>query len=122
MPFHALLPPPADFPFCTIDPNAARVNVPDDRFNWLCSLYKPKSAVSAFLDVVDIAGLVRGAAQGEGLGNAFLSHIAAGGWQLPRASVQGSRLGACVLWGAGGNGGKEGYLRPALSTSVCRAG
>ncbi|GLI64458.1 hypothetical protein VaNZ11_007730 [Volvox africanus] len=69
--------PAENFPFCTIDPNSARVNVPDDRFNWLCSLYKPKSAVSAFLDVVDIAGLVRGAAQGEGLGNAFLSHIAA---------------------------------------------
>lgn len=52
------------------------MNVPDERFNWLCSLYKPKSSISAFLDIVDIAGLVRGAAQGEGLGNAFLSHIA----------------------------------------------
>lgn len=66
-----------NYPFCTIEPNAARVNVPDDRFNWLCSVYKPKSEVPAFLEVVDIAGLVKGAAQGEGLGNAFLSHIMA---------------------------------------------
>eukprot|EP00878_Enallax_costatus_P002211 GHUV01002382.1.p1 GENE.GHUV01002382.1~~GHUV01002382.1.p1 ORF type:complete len:391 (+),score=115.49 GHUV01002382.1:141-1313(+) len=69
--------PAENFPFCTIEPNQARVNVPDDRFNWLVETYKPKSAVSAFLDVVDIAGLVKGAAQGEGLGNAFLSHISA---------------------------------------------
>ncbi|GAB4815015.1 hypothetical protein N2152v2_002061 [Parachlorella kessleri] len=69
--------PAENFPFCTIDPNAARVNVPDDRFRWLCQLYKPKSEVPAFLEVVDIAGLVKGAAQGEGLGNAFLSHIQA---------------------------------------------
>lgn len=55
----------------------ARVNVPDDRFKWLCSEYKPKSEVPAFLEIVDIAGLVRGAASGEGLGNAFLSHIQA---------------------------------------------
>lgn len=55
----------------------ARVNVPDDRFKWLCNLYKPKSEVPAFLEICDIAGLVKGAAQGEGLGNAFLSHIMA---------------------------------------------
>jgi hypothetical protein len=55
----------------------ARVNVPDDRFKWLCDLYKPKSEVPAFLEICDIAGLVKGAAQGEGLGNAFLSHIMA---------------------------------------------
>lgn len=55
----------------------ARVNIPDDRFKWLCQLYKPKSEVPAFLEICDIAGLVKGAAQGEGLGNAFLSHIAA---------------------------------------------
>jgi len=53
------------------------VSVPDERFDWLCSLYKPKSKVPAFLEVVDIAGLVKGAATGEGLGNAFLSHIRA---------------------------------------------
>uniref|UniRef100_A0A383WNJ8 Obg-like ATPase 1 n=1 Tax=Tetradesmus obliquus TaxID=3088 RepID=A0A383WNJ8_TETOB len=69
--------PAENFPFCTIEPNQARVNVPDDRFNWLVNTYKPKSAVSAYLDICDIAGLVKGAAQGEGLGNAFLSHISA---------------------------------------------
>ena len=55
----------------------ARVNVPDERFKWLCEHYKPKSEVPAFLEICDIAGLVKGAAQGEGLGNAFLSHISA---------------------------------------------
>ena len=55
----------------------ARVNVPDERYNWLVKQYKPKSMVSAFLEVVDIAGLVRGAAEGQGLGNAFLSNIQA---------------------------------------------
>lgn len=69
--------PAENFPFCTIDPNTARVNIPDERFNWLCDLYKPKSEVPAFIDIVDIAGLVKGAANGEGLGNAFLSNIAA---------------------------------------------
>lgn len=69
--------PAENFPFCTIEPNNARINIPDDRFNWLCSVYKPKSQVPAFLEVVDIAGLVRGASTGEGLGNNFLSHIAA---------------------------------------------
>jgi obg-like ATPase 1 len=69
--------PAENFPFCTIDPNSARVNVPDDRFNWLVDVYKPKSAVPAFLEVTDIAGLIKGAADGEGLGNAFLSHIQA---------------------------------------------
>lgn len=69
--------PAENFPFCTIDPNNARVNVPDDRFKWLCQVYKPKSEVPAFLEIVDIAGLVKGAASGEGLGNAFLSHITA---------------------------------------------
>lgn len=69
--------PAENFPFCTIEPNAARVNVPDDRYKWLMSLFKPKNGVPAFLEIVDIAGLVRGASSGEGLGNAFLSHIAA---------------------------------------------
>mmetsp|Transcript_11602 Transcript_11602/g.29978 ORF Transcript_11602/g.29978 Transcript_11602/m.29978 type:complete len:393 (-) Transcript_11602:1331-2509(-) len=69
--------PAENFPFCTIEPNSARVNVPDERYNWLCDLYKPKSKVSAFLEVVDIAGLVKGAAEGAGLGNAFLSNISA---------------------------------------------
>ncbi|XP_020587395.1 obg-like ATPase 1 [Phalaenopsis equestris] len=69
--------PAENFPFCTIEPNEARINVPDERFDWLCQLYKPKSEVAAFLEIHDIAGLVRGAHQGQGLGNNFLSHIRA---------------------------------------------
>ncbi|KAJ6887415.1 hypothetical protein NC651_027672 [Populus alba x Populus x berolinensis] len=69
--------PAENFPFCTIEPNEARVNIPDERFEWLCQLFKPKSEVSAFLEIHDIAGLVRGAHQGQGLGNSFLSHIRA---------------------------------------------
>jgi len=61
--------------FCTIDPNKAKVEVPDDRFDHLCAAYKPKSRVAAALTVVDIAGLVKGASTGAGMGNAFLSHI-----------------------------------------------
>lgn len=66
-----------NFPFCTIDPNESRVPVPDARFDYLCEYFKPASKVPAFLNVVDIAGLVKGAAEGQGLGNAFLSHIKA---------------------------------------------
>lgn len=66
-----------NFPFCTIDPNVSRVAVPDERFDYLVETYKPKSIVPAVLTVTDIAGLVKGAAEGAGLGNAFLSHIAA---------------------------------------------
>lgn len=69
--------PAENFPFCTIEPNEARVAVPDDRFDWLVDHWKPGSAVSAYLDVWDIAGLVKNASQGEGLGNAFLSNIQA---------------------------------------------
>eukprot|EP00250_Pteridium_aquilinum_P001922 c12127_g1_i1 orf=212-1396(+) len=69
--------PAENYPFCTIEPNEARVNVPDERFDWLLQLYKPKSEVSAYLEVHDIAGLVQGAHQGQGLGNNFLSHIRA---------------------------------------------
>uniref|UniRef100_A0A6N2MMF3 Obg-like ATPase 1 n=1 Tax=Salix viminalis TaxID=40686 RepID=A0A6N2MMF3_SALVM len=69
--------PAENFPFCTIEPNEARVNIPDERFEWLCQLFKPKSEVSAFLEIHDIAGLVRGAHAGQGLGNSFLSHIRA---------------------------------------------
>lgn len=67
--------PAENFPFCTIDPNEARVAVPDYRFDMLCKDHKPLSKVPAFLNVVDIAGLVKGANEGQGLGNAFLSHI-----------------------------------------------
>ncbi|CAL4997312.1 unnamed protein product [Urochloa decumbens] len=69
--------PAENFPFCTIEPNEARVNVPDERFDWLCQVYKPKSQVPAYLEITDIAGLIRGAHAGDGLGNAFLSHIRA---------------------------------------------
>lgn len=51
--------------FCTIEPNNARVSVPDERFTWLAGNYKPKSQLAAYLDIVDIAGLVRGASTGE---------------------------------------------------------
>ena len=60
-----------------IDPNVSRVPVPDERFDWLVEKYKPKSVVPAVLTITDIAGLVKGAAEGAGLGNAFLSHIQA---------------------------------------------
>ena len=66
-----------NFPFCTIDPNEAQCAVPDQRFKWLCDLYKPPSKVPAKLLVTDIAGLIKGASEGAGLGNAFLSHIQA---------------------------------------------
>lgn len=66
-----------NFPFCTIEPNESRVPVPDERFDYLCTFHRPASKVPAFLNVVDIAGLVKGAAEGQGLGNAFLSHIKA---------------------------------------------
>lgn len=66
-----------NFPFCTIDPSVSRVAMPDARFNWLCDLFKPASEVPAYLTVTDIAGLIKGASEGEGLGNAFLSNILA---------------------------------------------
>ncbi|KAF1984670.1 hypothetical protein K402DRAFT_358608 [Aulographum hederae CBS 113979] len=68
---------PANFPYATIDPEESRVLVPDERFDWLCEQYKPKSQVPAHLTIYDIAGLTRGASTGAGLGNAFLSHIRA---------------------------------------------
>ncbi|KAI8989937.1 GTP-binding protein YchF [Pilobolus umbonatus] len=64
-----------NYPFCTIEPEESRVAVPDPRFDWLCKHYKPAKEIPAFLTVIDIAGLVKGAASGAGLGNAFLSHI-----------------------------------------------
>jgi obg-like ATPase 1 len=67
----------ANYPFCTIDPNETRCFLEDERFNWLVEQHKPKSEVKPYLTVVDIAGLIRGASKGEGLGNAFLSHIRA---------------------------------------------
>uniref|UniRef100_A0A5S6QDA7 Obg-like ATPase 1 n=1 Tax=Trichuris muris TaxID=70415 RepID=A0A5S6QDA7_TRIMR len=66
-----------NYPFCTINPNESRVAVPDERFDYLCDFYKPERQVPAYLNVVDVAGLVKGASDGLGLGNAFLSHISA---------------------------------------------
>jgi len=65
----------ANYPFCTIDPNVGIVEIPDHRFDQLCELVHPQNSVSASVEFVDIAGLVKGASKGEGLGNAFLSHI-----------------------------------------------
>ena len=63
------------FRFCTIEPNIGVVNVPDPRLERLESLVKPEKVVPATVEIVDIAGLVRGASKGEGLGNQFLSNI-----------------------------------------------
>ncbi len=65
----------ANFPFCTIEPNLGSTNVPDRRLEVLADICKPKSVVPATVDIVDIAGLVRGASRGEGLGNQFLANI-----------------------------------------------
>ena len=67
---------PADnYAFCTIDPNVGVVNVPDERLEWLRQMHKPKKFTPAVIEFVDIAGLVKGASKGEGLGNKFLSNI-----------------------------------------------
>ncbi len=67
---------PADnYAFCTIDPNVGVVSVPDERLEWLRDMYSPKKFTPAVIEFVDIAGLVKGASRGEGLGNKFLSNI-----------------------------------------------
>ena len=65
----------ANYPFCTIDPNVGVVSVPDERLQLLSDLYNSAKIVPAVIEFVDIAGLVKGASKGEGLGNQFLSHI-----------------------------------------------
>ncbi len=65
----------ANYPFCTIDPNVGIVEVPDHRLDQLSELVQPERTLAAAIEFVDIAGLVKGASQGEGLGNQFLSHI-----------------------------------------------
>jgi GTP-binding protein YchF len=65
----------ANYPFCTINPNVGIVNVPDERLLKLAALFSPQKVIPASVEFVDIAGLVKGASQGEGLGNQFLSHI-----------------------------------------------
>jgi len=77
----------ANFPYATIDPEEARILVPDPRHDWLCETYKPASRIAAYLTCIDIAGLTAGASTGAGLGNAFLSHVRAvdGIFQMVRA-------------------------------------
>lgn len=65
----------ANFPFCTIEPNVGMVTVPDKRLDALAEMYHPEKYTPAVIEFVDIAGLVKGASKGEGLGNKFLSHI-----------------------------------------------
>lgn len=65
----------ANYPFCTIEPNVGIVNVPDTRMNQITELVKPQKIIPAVMEFVDIAGLVKGASKGEGLGNQFLGHI-----------------------------------------------
>ena len=65
----------ANYPFCTIEPNVGMVSVPDERLDKLAEMYQPDKFTPATIEFVDIAGLVKGASKGEGLGNKFLSHI-----------------------------------------------
>ena len=65
----------ANYPFCTIEPNVGIVSVPDERLDALAKMYNPEKFTPATLEFVDIAGLVKGASKGEGLGNKFLSNI-----------------------------------------------
>ena len=65
----------ANYPFCTIEPNVGVVPVPDERLDALAKMYNPEKITNAIIEFVDIAGLVKGASKGEGLGNKFLSHI-----------------------------------------------
>lgn len=65
----------ANYPFCTIEPNTGRVGVPDDRLDKIAKIASSQKIIPTYLEVVDIAGLVRGASKGEGLGNQFLGHI-----------------------------------------------
>ena len=67
----------ANYPFCTIEPNVGMVTVPDARLDYLADMYHPKKKTHAVIEFVDIAGLVKGASKGEGLGNKFLDNIRA---------------------------------------------
>ena len=76
--FSALTSAPAEaanYPFCTINPNVGIVSLPDSRLKKLAEHFNPKKVIPATVEFVDIAGLVKGASKGEGLGNQFLSHI-----------------------------------------------
>lgn len=65
----------ANFPFCTIEPNVGVITVPDERLNKLSEIVQPENVQPTTIDIVDIAGLVKGASKGEGLGNKFLGNI-----------------------------------------------
>ena len=65
----------ANYPFCTIEPNIGVVTVPDERLKILTDIYKSKKTIYPTIEFYDIAGLVKGASKGEGLGNKFLGHI-----------------------------------------------
>ena len=65
----------ANYPFCTIQPNRGRIGVPDSRLDTLCKLIQPEQRIPAWVEFVDVAGLVKGASEGEGLGNQFLGQI-----------------------------------------------
>jgi small GTP-binding protein len=67
--------PAENYPFCTIDPNVGVVTVPDPKLDALAEIVKPEKIVPTVVEFVDIAGLVEGASQGQGLGNQFLAHI-----------------------------------------------
>lgn len=76
--FSALTKAPAEaanYPFCTIDPNVGIVDLPDERLDFMASVFQPKKKIPATVDFVDIAGLIKGASSGEGLGNKFLANI-----------------------------------------------
>ncbi|MQJ21748.1 redox-regulated ATPase YchF, partial [Escherichia coli] len=65
----------ANYPFCTIEPNVGLVSIPDERLNLIAKREKSAKSTPAFIEFIDIAGLVKGASEGAGLGNQFLSHI-----------------------------------------------
>ena len=73
----------ANYPFCTIEPNVGVVAVPDARLDKLAEMYQPDKKTPAVIEFVDIAGLVKGASQGAGLGNKFLENIRAHGRHRP---------------------------------------
>ena len=83
----------ANYPFCTIDPNVGVVPVPDARLKLLGDFYQSRKVTPAVIEFVDIAGLVKGASKGEGLGNKFLSHIR----EVDRTAVCRVRTNAAAL-------------------------
>ena len=83
----------ANFPFCTIEPNVGVITVPDERLNKLVELVQPQNVVPAVVEIVDIAGLVKGASKGEGLGNKFLGNIReVKGWEINFYPISGKRM------------------------------